>query len=141
MTPSTTLGYPMFAMVLLTAAVFVKLFARRLQFTRQGKIRLSYFQTYQRGEEPEESAKLARNFMNLFEVPTLFYAVCLLAMVTGTSSVLMSVLAWFYVAFRVAHTVIHAGANKLRPRIAAYFGSWLVLGSMWTAWCVSALQA
>lgn len=141
MTASTNLGYPMFAMVLLTLTVFVKLFVRRLQFTRQGEIRLSYFKTYQRGDEPEASAKLARNFMNLFEVPTLFYAVCLLAMVTGASSVLMNTLAWLYVVFRVAHTFVHAGANKLKPRIAAYFGSWIVLGLMWLVWFVSTLQA
>lgn len=129
----------MFAMVLLTFAVFVKLFASRLQFTRRGRIKPSYFKTYQRGDEPEASAKLARNFINLLEVPTIFYTVCLLAMLTGASSVLMNVLAWLYVIFRVAHTFVHTGANKLKPRIAAYFGSWIVLMLMWAVWCISML--
>lgn len=141
MTTSTTLGFPMFAMALLTLAVLVKLFTRRLQFAREGEIDLSYFKTYQLGDEPEASAKLARNFMNLFEAPTLFYAVCLLAMVTGTPGVLMNVLAWLYVVFRVAHTVVHGGTNKLKPRIAAYFGSWVVLVVIWGVWCVSTLRA
>ena len=44
---------------------------------------------------------------------------------------LFLVLAWAYVLLRLIHTSIHTGANKLYPRIAAYFSSWLVLLVMW----------
>lgn len=123
----------MLAMVLLTFGVLVKLFCTRLRFTRRGEIDVKYFRTYQSGSEPEASAKLARNFVNLLETPTLFYVACLGALATDASSLLMSVLAWSYVAFRLTHTWVHAGANRLRPRIATYFASWIILLLMWIA--------
>lgn len=127
----------MFAMVLLTACVFVKLFRTRLNFTRRGDIDVKYFKTYQYGGEPAASAKLARNFSNLFETPTLFYGVCLASMFANVSSVWMTVFAWSYFALRLAHSFVHGGSNRLRPRIATYFGSWAALLVMWAVLVVS----
>jgi hypothetical protein len=32
---------------------------------------------------------------------------------------------------RVVHAFVHMGRNRLRPRIAVYFASWIVLFAMW----------
>jgi hypothetical protein len=32
---------------------------------------------------------------------------------------------------RAVHTMVHLGGNRLRYRIRAYFGSWLVLLALW----------
>lgn len=125
------LVYPMFAMVLLTAFVLVRLFRSRVGAVRAGQLAASYFRLYQGAVEPETTVKNSRHFSNLFEAPTLFYAVCITAMVTQQASVSMVVLAWAYVAARIAHAAIHLGPNRLRHRIRAYFISWLVLGAMW----------
>jgi hypothetical protein len=121
----------MFAMVLLTFFVLVRLFRTRSRFVSEGRADPTYFKTYQSGSEPEESAKLSRHFSNLFESPVLFYVACLAAMQTGQSGRFLLVLAWIYVLLRVAHAYIHTGRNKLQPRIAAYFGSWIVLLAIW----------
>jgi len=121
----------MFAMVLLTCAVFVALFRARVKSVVSGEVRGSYFKTYRGGEEPDASIQLSRHFANIFETPTLFYAACLAAMTTGQSSLLLHVLAWMYVVLRLAHAHIHIGSNKLRPRMFVYFTSWLVLLLMW----------
>jgi hypothetical protein len=128
-----SLIYPMFAMVLLTATVLVILFRSRVRAVREQKVTTKYFRIYQGETEPEESAKPARHFTNLFEAPTLFYAACLTAMVTRQSGVAIVVLAWAYVAARLIHAYIHLGSNRLRPRIRAYFAGWLVLLTMWIA--------
>ena len=124
--------YPMFAMVLLTFAVLVKVFRSRVRAVREGKVSAAYFRIYQGEVEPESTAKPARHFANLFEAPVLFYAVCLAAMVTHFTGTAMQGLAWAYVAARVMHAWVHLGGNRLRKRIRAYFFSWLVLLSMWT---------
>ena len=130
------LVYPMLAMVLLSFAVLLRLFRTRTRLVREGAVRASYFRIYQGDAEPEDSAKLARNFANLFEVPVLFYAGCLAAIATGQGSAFVLGLAWLYVALRVAHSFVHTGANGLRPRIALYFSSWIALLALWSALAV-----
>ena len=136
----TSLIYPMFAMVLLTATVLVMLFRSRVQAVRDNRISAQFFRVYQGETEPESTAKPARHFTNLFEAPTLFYVACLAAMVTGQTGITMVVLAWAYVAARVMHAWVHLGGNRIRLRIRAYFAGWLVLLAMWSllVWGVSA---
>ena len=121
----------MVAMVVLTFAVLVRLFVKRVSLAKAGEVDLAYFQTYQNGDEPSESAKLARHFSNIFEAPTLFYVACLAGMYLNLQETFLPILAWTYVGFRAVHAIIHTGHNRLRPRIGAYFGGWIVLLCMW----------
>lgn len=125
------LVFPMFAMVLLTFFVLIKMFRTRLRLVRERKIDLSFYSIYQGEGEPEQSAKLARHFTNLFEAPVLFYVCCLSALAVNVTGLPFIVLAWAYVAARLMHAIIHTGSNRLRLRIYAYFSSWLILLSMW----------
>ncbi len=125
------LVYPMFAMFVLTATVLVILFRSRVGAVRAGKLTTRYFRIYQGETEPEETAKPARHFSNLFEAPTLFYAGCLAAIVTNDSGVTLLVLAWLYVVARAVHSYIHLGKNRLGGRVNAYFASWLTLMLLW----------
>ncbi len=134
------LVYPMFAMVVLTASVLVVLFRSRVRAVRAGEVGTSFFRTFQGGSEPDSSVKAARQFSNLFEAPTLYYAACLAAILVHDSSATAVALAWLYVAARVAHACIHLGPNRLRYRVRAYFISWVILATLWvhivahTAW-------
>src|SRR4029078_12247400 len=91
----------------------------------------SYFRVFQGSPEPEFAAKPARHFTNLFEAPTIFYAGCLTAMVTGETRARAVALAWGYVAMRYLHAYIHLGSNRVRHRMRAYFASWLFLVILW----------
>ena len=133
----TSLIYPMLALVLLTFGVAVVLFRARVRSVREGHTPVSYFRTFQGSQEPEFLAKPTRHFVNLFEVPTLFYAGCLAAMVVGVTDPLMVGLAWGYVAARLAHAVIHIRGNRVRHRLAAYSASWLFLLALWLVLGVS----
>jgi hypothetical protein len=127
-----SLVYPMLAMVLLTAVVLVMLFRSRVRMVREGLAPVSYFRTFQGSvEEPEYTVKPARHFANLFEAPTLFYAGCLAAMVTGVTGTAVVVLAWGYVAMRYVHAFIHLGGNRVRHRMRAYFVGWICLLALW----------
>ena len=123
--------YPMFALVLLTMVVLVTLFRRRVRAVREGQISMGYFGIFQGEREPEETAKAARHFSNLFEAPTLFYAGCLAAMLTHDVGIAVQVLAWAYVAARVVHAIIHLGGNRIGQRIKAYGVGWLALAGLW----------
>ena len=128
---AATLIYPMAAMVLLTFAVLVTLFRTRAGLVSRGQLPATYFRAYEGAEEPDTANQLSRYFINLFEAPVLFYAVCLAGIAIGITAIAFHVLAWLYVGLRVIHAYIHTGRNDLRPRIAAYFSSWFVLLAMW----------
>lgn len=125
------LVYPMAAMVLLTFMVLIALFRSRISAVRAGEADAGYYKTYQEGAEPRQTAQFSRHLVNLFESPTLFYAACIVGMVTGENGTVLVALAWVYVAMRVAHAYVHTGRNSLPPRIKIYFSSWLVLLGMW----------
>ncbi len=123
--------FPMFALVVLSFAVIMLLFRSRTRAVAEGKVSAGYFKTYQQGKEPDSSILLSRHLINLFETPMLFYVACLAGMVLEQVTVAMLILAWLYVALRYLHAFIHLGSNKLRPRIALYFLSIVVMLLMW----------
>ena len=107
-----TLIYPMSAMVLLTVVVLVSLFRSRVRAVKNGEISAAYFRTYQGEIEPESTLKLSQQFSNIFEAPTLFYVVCLAAMITAQAAPAFQLLAWVYVVLRVVHAFVHTGSNR-----------------------------
>lgn len=124
--------YPMFAMVLLTFTVVIGLFRSRVASVASGNVSASYFKTYSTTDvEPESSLKFSRHFINLFEVPTLFYAGCIAFIATAQTDVIAIALAWVYVGCRIVHAVVHTGSNRMKLRIRAYFLGWLVLLALW----------
>lgn len=130
--------YPMYAMVLLTFAVAVVMFRSRVRAVREGKVRMGYYKTFNGPQEIPDFALLpARHFTNLFEVPILFYAVCLAAMILEATGPAMTALAWVFVCARYAHAFIHLTYNKLYHRIAAFALGLFTVVAMWTLLVIS----
>ena len=71
------------------------------------------------------------NFKNQFELPVIFYALCLLFIVTDSSNTGLVIAAWVFVASRVLHTLIHVTNNKIFPnRFLAFLIGGLALSVM-----------
>ena len=132
-----SLVYPMLALVLLTFGVAVVLFRARIRLGARGPHPGELLQGASGSPEPEFLAKPTRHFINLFEVPTLFYAACLAAMVVGATGTPALVLAWGYVAARLGHAWIHLGANRVRHRFRIYLISWIFLLALWAYVCTA----
>ena len=58
----------------------------------------------------------AHNYNHLMEQPTLFYAICLTLALLGFGGGINLWLAWAYVAFRIAHSLVQATVNVVRWR-------------------------
>lgn len=129
------LVYPMLALVLLTFGVAVVLFRARVRSVREGHTPVSYFRTFQGSQEPEFLAKPTRQFANLFELPTLFYAGCLAALVTGVTGAVPLALAWAFVLARLAHAWVHLGRNRIRHRLPIYLTGWICVLALWIWVC------
>ena len=123
---------PVLALMLLTFAVWVTLFARRIAWMVSRNIDAQRLATPEQiaSTLPEAVNRAANNFRNLFELPVVFYAICLLLVATQTSDAVYVNLAWGYVALRVAHSLIHCTVNIVTLRFAAFALSSIVLWVM-----------
>ncbi|MES3036263.1 MAG: MAPEG family protein [Bdellovibrionota bacterium] len=125
------LVYPMFAMVVLTAVVLIMMFVTRVRAIRGGQMKVGYFKTYFDGQPTDDVLKTQRHFSNLFELPVLYYAGIIVAMIIPLGGGAIQFAAWLFVAARVAHAFIHLGSNKLYPRMLSYATGWLSVIAIW----------
>ena len=126
-----TIFLPVLALAALTFAVLMFIPLRRFRAAFAGQVAPSDFAL---GESPKVPAHVAlanRNYMNLLEIPLLFYAVCLAMFVTQTVDPLAVNLAWGYVALRLVHSVIHISYNNVIHRLSAFALSNFVLVALW----------
>ena len=124
---------PCSAMVGLTALVWVKLYADRLGEMRVKRIDPQALSTARAAAGKLERTQAADNFRNLFEVPVLFYLLCVALALNGGSTPGFVAAAWGYVGLRVLHSLIHTTYNRVIHRFLAYAASTLLLFGMWIA--------
>lgn len=124
--------YPMFAVVMLTVIVGCITIYHRWTSVTSGRVSIKYFRTMS-GEAPlpETVAKTSRHFDNMFEVPTLFYAACLAAMITSKDGPTMMAFAWLFVFARVVHAFIHITYNNVLHRMLAFLLGIFAMFAMW----------
>jgi hypothetical protein len=72
----------------------------------------------------------AHNYNHLMEQPTLFYAVALSLALMGLGGGWNLWLAWAYVGFRVAHSLVQAITNVVRWRFFLFLASSLCLAAL-----------
>ena len=111
---------PIIVLVGLTALVWVLMFVFRNVAVMRGVARLRYYKTYNTDMPAEWVERPARTFMNLLEVPLLFYVVCLLMLQTGWWDSVQLSLAWLFVALRYVHAIVYIGLNHVPLRFATY---------------------
>jgi len=124
---------PCAAMVVLTALVWLKLYADRLGEMRARRIDPQALASARAAAGELERTAAADNFRNLFEVPVLFYLLCVALALTGGSAPGYVAAAWAYVALRAVHSLIHVTYNRVVHRFLVYVSSTLLLFGMWAA--------
>ena len=135
----TTLLYPVFVQVLLTFVVMVLMGrARRLSLMRSRTPVDSPEVARATHKWSDEAVKAANNFSNQFELPVLFYAGVVVALLSKQSDLTIHVLAWGFAVSRLVHAGIHIGPNVVRFRFLAYLIGGLCLLGLWgtLAWRV-----
>jgi hypothetical protein len=130
--------YPIFALALWTSLVLAQIPIARFRAAFKHEINADDFKYGESSSVPAHVSLPNRNYMNLLEIPVLFYVVCLLIYVTGGASPTMVIVAWAYVALRVLHSAIHLSYNRVIHRLIAFAASNCVLIALWVlaAWKV-----
>jgi hypothetical protein len=127
----TSILFPMLALMGWTFAVLFMMGFRRIRAAQAGRVHVRDFALGESAAVPPDVAVVNRHYMNLLELPVLFYAVCLTYYVTRQADSAALTLAWAYVALRLAHSAVHLTTNRVFHRLAAFaFGNFALVG-MW----------
>ena len=118
---------PVFALAAWTGLILLLIAARRLTAGLSPR----EFSLGESARVPPPVTLPNRNYMNLLELPVLFYVACLMAMMIGRGTPAMVRLAWLYVALRMAHSLVHVTYNHVMHRFAVFAVSNGVLVLMW----------
>jgi len=131
MTLNTAIFGPVFALAAWTIAVLVRVAFVCIGGATRGDVSPGDFHLGESAAVPPAIALPNRAYMNLLELPLLFYVVCVIAYVTATTTNTVLALAWLYVALRVVHTLIHLLYNNVLHRLIAFAASNFVLVGIW----------
>jgi hypothetical protein len=129
---------PLLAMMGLTATVWLFMYVRRLGYMLAKGIDAQDVSTPQKMAAliPEAVERPANNLRNLFELPVLFYALCLLLTHMGWAQGFDVQLAWAFVGLRALHSLVHCTFNYVNARFAFYVLSSLALWAMLARACL-----
>jgi hypothetical protein len=121
---------PLFVEVVLTFALMLWMATLRQGNYSSGAVKP---QDIALGESkwPARTTQAAHSFSNQFELPVLFYVLTILALVTKEAGLLFVVLAWVFVACRLAQAYVHITSNIVRLRGVFYIVGAVVLMVMW----------
>lgn len=123
---------PLVAMMVLTLVVWVFMYVRRLGYMVRHGVDPQEVNTPQKMalRLPESAEAPSNNLKNLFELPVLFYVICLTLLHLGWVSPTDVTAAWLFVGLRAAHSLVHCTVNLVKVRFVFYLLSSLVLWFM-----------
>lgn len=128
-----TILYPVAAMMVLTVIVMGLMLRERIAEMKERRIHPQKVPSSSQMSATLQRTRAADNYKNLFEMPVLFYALCLALLATETVGAGIVAAAWAYVALRCVHSFIHIGYNKVMHRFWVFAASSTLLAFMWAA--------
>jgi hypothetical protein len=139
--PHQLILLPMGALALLTFLALLLIPIRRFRAAFAGQVGAEDFRYGESARVPGEVSIPNRNYMNLLELPMLFYVVCVLNYVASpTVSARVLALAWTYVGLRALHSVVHLTYNNVMHRLVFFVASNVVLATLWIAFFAQLLR-
>lgn len=122
---------PFVGTMLLTLAVWLYMYARRISFVLSRKLSPQQMTRLELERmSPPQVANPSDNLKNLFELPVVFYAVVLYLYVTAQVDTSYLTAAWIFLAFRTLHSAVHCSFNFVPLRFWLYIISALALWYM-----------
>lgn len=133
--------YPVFALAAWTSLVLLMIPIARFRAAFRREVGPEDFRYGESAAVPAQVSLPNRNYMNLLELPLLFYVVCLIIYVTGSINTSLLTVAWAYVALRVAHSLVHLTYNNVIHRLLVFATSNFVLVALWVMVVLHLTQA
>lgn len=117
----TVIFRPFLATMLLTLVVWVYMYSRRLPFIFANQLDSRQMTPLELARlSPPQVSNPSDNLKNLFELPTVFYAVVLYLFATGQVDSVYLGAAWGFFLFRLLHSAVHCTFNFIPLRFFLY---------------------
>jgi hypothetical protein len=120
---------PFMATMILTMVVWIYMYSRRLPFIFSRGLDPKQMTPFELARvSPPQVSNPSDNLKNLFEMPTVFYAVVLYLYATNQVDTGYLGAAWGFFLFRAMHSIVHCTFNLIPLRFALYVIS---AGALW----------
>ena len=124
---------PLCVMAFLKIFLTFRLLSLAYSDIKKKNIKLSQFRLYE-GDFPDKLWSARYQFQNMFEVPILFYVLCLINMTIKNYNQIDIILAWGFVVFRVLHFFVRLKNQRnlnIGPRTLTFVLSLIFLTIGW----------
>ena len=122
--------YPILAVVLMN---FIVMFHMRYMISKAIKnrdVEYKYFRAYE-SSAPEYLLTSRHHYKNFFEIPILFYLLCLVLYMIDDVSAIDLWIAWLFVVFKGIHSYIRITSNYVPYRAYSFFVCVFLLFGGW----------
>ncbi len=127
----TVIFQPFLATMILTLVVWIYMYGRRLSFIFSSGLEAKKMTPLELARvSPPSVSNPSDNLKNLFELPTVFYAIVLCLFATHQVDMVHVISAWGFFLFRTLHSVVHCTFNFIPLRFVLYVTSAVAL------WCM-----
>ena len=124
---------PMSILALIIIFLAFRLIFLAGKFIYAKDVTIDQFQLYD-GEFPDKLKSARYQFQNMFEIPLLFFPLCITHIILNNATVIDHILVWGFVIFRVLHMVFRLQNQRglnIRPRPITFIISLTFLGAGW----------
>lgn len=129
---ASSIAGPFLSMMVLTFVVWIVMYQRRIRYIVANSVDPQQLSSPDRAAAmlPENVRAPADNLRNLFELPVLFYVLCLYLYLSSSIDAGHMIAAWLFVATRILHSYVHCTSNRVMLRFKLYVASSLALWFM-----------
>jgi hypothetical protein len=127
----TQIILPMGVLAIWTLMVLTLVPIVRVRATVGGRTHVKDYRYGESGNVPGDVSLANRHYMNLLELPVLFYVACLTLLAANLYDETMLWLAWAFVVVRIAHSFVHLTYNNVLHRLAVFATGALIVLVMW----------
>ncbi len=120
---------PVIVQVLMTLLVYVRLINVKVREMRAGKVDMERRGLHE-DAWPDSVLQINNNIRNQFELPVLFYVMCVVLWQLDAVGALALAIATAFVLSRIVHALIHLRSNYIPNRRRAFTVGWWTLAAM-----------
>ena len=127
---NTLILYPILPVVFLNFFVVFHMRYVIEKAIKKREVRYRWFRVY-KGSAPEDMLAARHHYKNFFEMPILFYLLCILLYIIDDVRDLDLWITWLFVVFKYIHSYIRITSNYVPNRAYAFYICVLLLSGGW----------